>query len=163
MPEGLRYGPPRTPPALTKGSTVSAKKSAKKTTRSMSDEHKQALAEGRRQGKAVRDYLAALEAEAHKPRGRKPIQDPAAVQAQIDAEPDPAKRLDLIQKRLDLQERLAADNGSVDLDALEQEFVAAVKPYAERKGISYTALREAGVPAAILKQAGVARTRRANS
>jgi hypothetical protein len=140
-----------------------AKKTAKKATRSMSDEHKQALAEGRRQGKAVRDYLAALEAEAHKPRGRKPTQDPAAIQAQIDTEPDPAKRLDLIQKRLDLQERLAAANGSVDLEALEQDFVAAVKPYAERKGISYTALREAGVPAAVLKQAGVARTRRTSS
>jgi hypothetical protein len=120
-----------------------AKKASKKASRSMSDEHKQALAEGRRQGKAVRDYLAALETEAHKPRGRKPTQDPAAIQAQIDAEADPAKRLDLIQKRLDLEERLAADNGSVDLDALEQDFVAAVKPYADRKGISYTALREA--------------------
>jgi hypothetical protein len=142
---------------------VRAKKKAKKATRSMSDEHKQALAEGRRQGKAVRDYLAALEAEAHKPRGRKPTQDPAAIQAQIDTEADPTKRLALIQKRLDLQERLAADNGSVDLDVLEKDFVEAVKPYAERKGISYSALREAGVPAAVLKQAGIARTRRTSS
>ncbi len=145
------------------GPTVFAKKTAEKATRSMSDEHKQALAEGRRQGKAVRDYLAALEAVANKPRGRKPTQDPAAIQAQIDAEPDPAKRVDLIQKRLDLQERLASENESVDLDALEKDFVAAVKPYAERKGISYTALREAGVPAAVLKQAGIARTRRTSS
>jgi hypothetical protein len=142
---------------------VRAKKKDKKATRSMSDEHKQALAEGRRQGKAVRDYLAALEAESHKPRGRKPTQDPSEIQARIDAEPDPAKRLDLIQKRLDLEERLASDNGSVDLEALEQAFVAAVKPYAERKGLSYTALREAGVPAAVLKQAGIARTRRTSS
>jgi hypothetical protein len=139
---------------------LSTKRSAKKSTRSMSDEHKQALADGRRQGKAVRAYLAALEAEARKPRGRKPTQDPAEIQAQIDAEPDPAKRLDLIQKRLDVEERLAAESESVDLDALEKDFVTAVKPYAERKGISYTALREAGVPAAILKQAGIARTRR---
>jgi hypothetical protein len=148
---------------LTIGTTVPAKKTAKKATRSMSDEHKQALAEGRRQGKAVRDYLAALEAEAHKPRGRKPTQEPSDIQGQIDAEPDPIKRLDLIQKRLDLQERLASENESVDLDALQQDFVTAVKPYAERKGISYTALREAGVPAAVLKQAGIARTRRTNS
>jgi hypothetical protein len=148
---------------MTIGPTVFAKKTAKKATRSMSDEHKQALAEGRRQGKAVRDYLAALEAMAKKPRGRKPIQHPAAIQAQIDAEPDPAKRVDLIQKRLDLQERLASENESVDLDALEEGFVAAAKPYAERKGLSYTALREAGVPAAILKKAGIARTRRTSS
>jgi hypothetical protein len=150
-------------PSLTHGATVTAKKTVKKVSRRMSDEHKQALAEGRRQGKAVRDYLAALEAEAHKPRGRKPTQSPSDVQAQIDAESDPAKRLDLIQKRLDIEERLASENESADLDSLEQDFVAAVKPYAERKGISYTALREAGVPAAVLKQAGIARTRRTGS
>jgi hypothetical protein len=129
----------------------------------MTDEHKQALAEGRSQGKAVRDYLAALEAESRKPRGRKPSQTPDEIQAQIDAEPDPARRLDLIQKRLDLEERLAAENESVDLASLERDFVAAIKPYSERKGLSYTALREAGVPAAVLKEAGVARTRRSNT
>lgn len=137
-----------------------AKKTAKKTTRRMSDEHKQALAEGRRQGKAVRDYLAALHAESNKPRGRKPSQTPDEIQAQIDAEPDPSKRLDLIQRRLDVEARLATENESVDLEALEKDFVSAIKPYAERKGISYTALREAGVPAAVLKEAGIARTRR---
>lgn len=129
----------------------------------MTDEHKQALAEGRRQGKAVRDYLAALEAESRKPRGRKPSQTPDEIQAQIDAEPDPVKRLDLIQKRLDVEERLAAENESVDLAGLERDFVAAIKPYADRKGLSYAALREAGVPAAVLKEAGVARTRRSNA
>lgn len=139
---------------------MAAKKTAKKTTRRMSDDHKQALAEGRRQGKAVRDYLAAIAAANSKPRGRKPSQTPDEIQSQIDAEPDPTKRLDLIQKRLNAEERLAAENDGIDLDALEQDFVAAIKPYAERKGISYTALREAGVPAAVLKQAGVARTRR---
>ena len=140
-----------------------AKKTAKKTSRRMTDEHKQALTEGRRQGKAVRDYLAALEAESRKPRGRKPSQTPDEIQAQIDAEPDPAKRLDLIQKRLDVEERLAAENESVDLAGLERDFVAAIKPYADRKGLSYTALREAGVPAAVLKEAGVARTRRSKA
>jgi hypothetical protein len=150
-------------PALTIGTTVPSKKTAKKSTRTMTEEHKQALAEGRRQGKAVRDYLAALEAESHKPRGRKPTQDPSEIQAQIDVEPDPSKRLDLIQKRLDIEERLAAESESADLDALEKDFVAAVKPYAERKGISYSALREAGVPAAVLKDAGIARTRRTSA
>lgn len=137
-----------------------AKKTAKKTTRRMSDKHKQALAEGRSQGKAVRDYLAALHAESNKPRGRKPTQTTDEIQGQIDAELDPIKRLDLIQKRLDLEARLAAETDSVDLDALEKDFVASIKPYAERKGLSYTALREAGVPATVLKQAGIARTRR---
>src|SRR5689334_9539098 len=42
----------------------------KKKTRAMSDEHKAALAEGRAQGRAVRLYLEALEANKPK-RGRK--------------------------------------------------------------------------------------------
>lgn len=131
----------------------------------MSDEHKAALAEGRAQGKAVRDYLAALEQE--KKPGRKV--DAASieqrineVQARVDEEPDPAKRVELIQKRLDLENKLIDAQESADLEALEEEFVGAVAPYSERKSISYHAWREAGVPAAVLKRAGVPRTRRAS-
>lgn len=129
----------------------------------MSDAHKQALAKGREQGKAVRDYLAALEAD-RKP-GRKV--DRATldtrieeIQASIDEEDDPAKRVTLIQKRLDLEERLIAADEAPDLEALEAAFVDAAAEYSERKGISYSAWREAGVPAATLKQAGIKRTRR---
>jgi hypothetical protein len=129
----------------------------------MSDDHKAALAKGREQGRAVRDYLAALEQE-RKP-GRKVDrgtveQRISEVQQRIDDEPDPAKRVELIQRRLDLEEQLVAMQGEVDLDALEQGFVDAAAEYSERKGISYTAWREAGVPAAALKQAGIRRTRR---
>jgi hypothetical protein len=129
----------------------------------MSEDHKAALAKGRAQGRAVRDYLAALEQE-RKP-GRKLDRQTAEtriaeVQSQIDDEPDPAKRVELIQKRLDLEERLVELADEPDLDALEREFVAAAADYSARKGISYTAWREAGVPASTLKQAGVKRTRR---
>lgn len=132
--------------------------------RSMTDEHKAALAKGREQGKAVRDYLAALES------GRKPGRrvDPASIedriariQAEIDGEPDPAKRVEHIQRRLDLEQRLVGLQDQPDLEALERAFVAAAAEYSDRKGISYTAWREAGVPAAALKAAGIARTRRA--
>jgi hypothetical protein len=129
----------------------------------MSKDHKAALAKGRAQGRAVREYLAALEQE-RKP-GRK-LDQPTAeariaeVQRQIDDEPDPAKRVELIQKRLDLEQRLVELAEEPDLEALEREFVDAAADYSERKGISYTAWREAGVPAATLKQAGVKRTRR---
>lgn len=129
----------------------------------MSEDHKAALAKGRAQGRAVREYLAALEQE-RKP-GRKLDKETAEsriaeVQSQIDDEPDPAKRVELIQKRLDLEERLVELADEPDLEALEREFVAAAADYSVRKGISYTAWREAGVPAATLKQAGVKRTRR---
>jgi hypothetical protein len=129
----------------------------------MSDEHKAALAKGREQGRAVRDYLAALEQE-RKP-GRKVDRGTvenriSEVQQRIDDEPDPAKRVELIQRRLDLEEQLVAMQDEVDLHALEQGFVDAAAEYSERKGISYPAWREAGVPAAALKQAGIRRTRR---
>ncbi|MTV24645.1 hypothetical protein FTX61_04315 [Nitriliruptoraceae bacterium ZYF776] len=129
----------------------------------MSQDHKDALAKGRTQGRAVREYLAALE------RGRKPGRkvDAASVtkriddvQAQIDVEPDPAKRVDLIQKRLDLESKLVDLQDEPDLEALEQAFIEAAAEYSERKGITYTAWREIGVSAATLKAAGVKRTRR---
>jgi hypothetical protein len=131
--------------------------------RKMSDEHKAALAKGREQGRAVREYLAALEQE-RKPGRRvdrgtveKRIHE---VQARIDEEPDPAKRVELIQRRLDLEQQLVDLQDEVDLDELEKGFVAAAAEYSERKGISYTAWREAGVPASVLKEAGIRRTRR---
>lgn len=130
---------------------------------SMTDEHKAALAKGRSQAKAVRDYLEALE-KSSRP-GRRLSRDELAqkveqYQEQAEAEDDPAKRVELIQKRLDYEERLADHEDAPDMDGLEKGFVEAAKEYSERKGISYTAWREAGVPAAVLREAGVPRTRR---
>lgn len=137
---------------------MSAKKTAAKK-RPMSDEHKQALAEGRAQGRAVRDYLAAIQSTKKTP-GRKPQLTPDELQQRIDSEPDPAKRLELTQKRINAEARAAADDEVLDLEALEQRFIEVAKTYAERKGISYTAFRELGVPASVLKDAGIPRTRR---
>ncbi len=110
----------------------------------------------------MRSYLEAL--EAHKPkRGRK--RTPESMKAKlvkIEAEletADPLRRVQLIQERLDINAELEAGTESVDLSALEADFVAAAKGYSERKGISYTAWREAGVSAPVLKAAGIPRTR----
>ena len=130
----------------------------KKTRRTMSDEHKQAIADARRQDQAVRDYLNALTTA--KPAGRRPITTPEQVQAQIEAEADPVKRLELIQRRIDVEDRLAGEPDQPDLETLEAGFVAVAADYASRKGITYSAFRELGVPASALKQAGIARTRR---
>jgi hypothetical protein len=133
--------------------------SARKRT-PMSNEHKAALAEGREQGRSVRRYLEAL--EAHKPkRGRKRSPDSmkkrlAAVEAEI-ASADPLKRLHLVQERLDLQRALESSDTGVDIGALEKDFVKAAAPYSERKGISYSAWRELGVPASVLEKAGIPR------
>ena len=127
----------------------------------MSDDHKAALAEGRDQGRAVRRYLEALEANKPK-RGRKRSPESmkkrlAAVEAEI-ASADPLKRLHLVQERLDLQSALEANESTVDIDELENEFVDAASTYSERKGISYSAWRELGVPGSVLERAGISRT-----
>ena len=129
----------------------------------MSDEHKAALAKGRAQGRAVRDYLEAIEEGSKPGRRLSPDEMRAKVESlhqQIEDEDNAAKRVELIQKRLDYEERLSKTEDAVDLEALEAAFVESAAEYSERKGISYTAWREAGVPAAVLKQAGVPRTRR---
>jgi signal transduction histidine kinase len=126
----------------------------------MSSEHKAALAEGRSQGRAVRRYLDAL--EAHKPkRGRKRTAD--SIQKRLEridvelADADQLKKLHLIQERLDLERELSGMQEAVDLTELEKEFAESARPYSERKGISYAAWRQLGVPPAVLKKAGIGR------
>jgi hypothetical protein len=133
----------------------------KRTKSPMSNEHKEALALGREQGRAVRRYLEAL--DLHKPkRGRKRTAE--SIQKQLDAiedklgTADPLTRVQLIQQRMDLQSELESKGQTVDLAALESEFVKAARDYGQRKGISYAAWREAGVDAAVLKRAGIARS-----
>lgn len=126
----------------------------------MSDDHKAALAEGRKEGKAVREYLEAL--EQHRPkRGRKRTAESIQAQlAKISEElltSDPLKRLQLIQDRMNLESELSTIDNKVDLTALEAGFIESAKGYSERKGISYAAWRELGVDAAVLKRAGVGR------
>ncbi len=135
---------------------------SKSTKSGMTDEHKAALAEGRNQGRAVRRYLEAL--ELNKPRrGRKRTsesvqRDLARTEDELTSA-DPLRRLELVQRRIDLQAELAGMDNNVDMSGLESEFVSVAKPYAERKGISYEAWREAGVSAATLKAAGISRAR----
>jgi hypothetical protein len=132
----------------------------KRTKAPMSAQHKEALAVGRDEGRAVRRYLEAL--EAHKPkRGRK--RTPESIQKQLKSieqkldSADSLTRVLLIQQRMDLERELAAKEAVVDLAALEDDFVRAAKRYGERKGISYAAWREAGVDAPVLRRANVGR------
>src|SRR3954470_7023539 len=104
----------------------------KKKTRAMSDEHKAALAEGRAQGRAVRLYLEALEANKPK-RGRKRTPDSikkrlVTIAAELETA-DPLKRLQLTQEQLDLEDELAAGATTVDISALEKDFVSSAAAY----------------------------------
>ena len=118
------------------------------------------MAAGRVEGRAVKNYLEAL--EQHRPkRGRKRTPDSINNRlAKIDEElkaADVIKRLSLIQERLDLLAELESLEAQTDISGLEAEFVKAAKGYGDRKGISYAAWREVGVPASVLKQAGISR------
>ena len=46
-----------------------------------------------------------------------------------------------------------------DIKSLEAAFVKIAKQFGDNRGISYGAWRDAGVPAQVLKRAGIARTR----
>ncbi len=132
---------------------------ARKTTK-MTAQHKAALAEGRAYGRAVREYLDALE-ESRPKRGRKRTSDSVkkrltTVEAEL-ADAGGVKRVQLLQERRDLRSELDNFGTTVDLSSVEKAFVKAAKPYSENKGISYATWREAGVPADVLKKAGITR------
>jgi hypothetical protein len=126
----------------------------------MTNEHKAALAAGRAQGLAVRRYLEALERSRPR-RGRRPSADNLSKQLKEIEErlrdADPLKRLHLIQQRKSIEARLSSDDGAEDLSSLEDAFVDAASEYGSRKGIDYATWREAGVPAEVLRRAGVHR------
>jgi len=128
----------------------------------MSDEHKEALAQGRRESRIIKAYLEALASR----RPGRPItpdsvkQKISNLEDKIRQETDQLKKVELVQARLDAEAQLEEIEQSADLDTLESEFVEVAASYSDRKGITYSAWREAGVPASALKNAGVPRTRR---
>ena len=127
----------------------------------MSDDHKAALAQGRLESRVIKAYLGAL---GGRKRGRPVTRESLTarierLESQTAVETNPLKALDLRQARLEAEQRLTGLDDTVDLAALEAGFVSHAAAYGGRKGITYAAWREAGVPAAVLKKAGVARTR----
>src|SRR5687768_15307843 len=126
----------------------------------MTDEHKAALARGRTEGRAVRDYLESLRANKPK-RGRRRTVDSinkrlAAIDNEL-ASSDPLTELKLLQERRDLQAELEAKSAATDHAAIEEAFIQVAREYGERQGISYTTWREVGVDASVLSRAGISR------
>ena len=129
--------------------------------RTVSDNQKAAMQEGRVQGRAVAAYLDAL--QAYKPkRGRKRTPESIAKRlADIDrqlASASPVKQLSLIQERLNLLSEQDSMTTAPDISGLEEEFVQTAKTYGERKGITYAAWRELNVSPSVLKRAGITRS-----
>ena len=125
----------------------------------MSDQHKEALAVGRRESRAIRAYLDAI---GNRRPGRPVTPETltrrlAKIEEQLGAEGNPLKRVDLLQRQIDAKAALAGLEVSADVDALEGAFVDALPGYSRRKSISYAAWRAAGVPASLLKKSGLSR------
>jgi hypothetical protein len=129
----------------------------------MSAAHKRALVEGRQSAAVVDRYLAAL----HVPKRRGRQVSLATLQERLaTVEVDIKKtagtaRLFAAQQARDLRTRIAAlaNTATTDIKKLEADFVKVAKAFSERRGISYGAWRDAGVPAQVLKRAKVPRTR----
>ena len=128
----------------------------------MSAEHKAALIQGRKEAKAIKVYLDAL---ASRRPGRPVTKDSlekrlASIQERLTAESDALKRVDLHQSRIEIEEALSMSGETVDMAKMEAAFAKVASAYSDRKGISYGAWRSAGVPAAVLKKAGLGRSTR---
>ena len=124
----------------------------------MTDQHKDAIRQGRTQANTVKAYLETLNVD------RRRASDPAtlkkrlaAVEARLESEGNVLKSLELRQQRLDLVQALEAATAEVNQKNLEKEFTKVAADYAELKGITYNAFREMGVPPKVLSAAGIKR------
>ena len=132
------------------------KMAAKKS--SMTNSHKQALANGRAEGRIIREYLEIVEAT--KPRrGRKRTPESIAKRLSvINSEmktADPVTKVRLIQERLNLRSELAGMKSKTEVAAAEQKFVKVAKKFSVRNDITFDAWREVGVSPGVLKKAGI--------
>ncbi len=128
---------------------------------SITDQHKAAMAEGRIEGRVVREYLEALRNSKGKP-GRKRTPESvrrrmAAIETELGGA-NPVRELELVQERFDLERELATMQTKVDPKSLEVGFTKVAASYSKRKGISYSAWRAVGVEPTVLKKAGISRS-----
>jgi len=124
----------------------------------MSEAHKEALSEGREQSRVVNRYLSAL--EEHKPkRGRKVTPETLGTRLNETREKilfaPPGEKLLLISEEMDLENRIEQLDVEFDFSELESGFVKVAKNYAMRRNIPRKAFVRIGVPAAVLKDAGI--------
>lgn len=127
----------------------------------LGDLRREELALGREQARLVRRYLEAL-ADDRPRNGRH--SDPEFLRRKLERldrtipTVDVLARLQLVQQRLEtVRELESAESPQEDVSDLEAAFVKVAKGYSERKKISWTAWRTVGVPADVLRKAGIKR------
>lgn len=127
----------------------------------LSKQRKEAMQRGRQEARVVKQYLQALDSEKVR-RRRSPEQLKERVrelEERISQEGNPLRRLQLVQDRIEAEKALTEIESEEEAEVLEEEFKQVVASYSERKGISYRAWRELGVPAKVLREGGVSRGR----
>ena len=126
----------------------------------ISVEQKSAMAVGRVQGRAVNTYLTMLQENKPK-RGRK--RTPESIQKRLDAIAEeietaqPATVVQLVAEQRQLSTDLKKLDTVHNTDEAEEAFVEVAKEYSKRKNIPYPVWRKVGVPADVLKRAGIPR------
>lgn len=121
------------------------------------------MASGRQAGRAINAYLTALD-EVRPKRGRKVSKEDLEkrlVAARQEAETAVGTtKLLAVQLVEDGEAKLRSltESAGDNIAELEAGFVETAKAYSESKGISYATWRKVGVPAELLKRAGIART-----
>jgi hypothetical protein len=131
-------------------------KTSRQTT--MSNAHKKALANGRNEGRIIREYLEIVEATKPK-RGRR--RTPESITKRLSVitvelkTADPVTKVRLIQERMNLRNELASMKTKTEISAAEARFIKVAKSFSERNDITYDAWREFGVSPAVLKRAGI--------
>ncbi len=136
------------------------KKKASTSTPRMSKTHKDALANGRVEGRVIREYLEIVEATKPRRGRRRTAESITQRLAVIAAElktTDPVTKVRLIQERLDLRTELASMKTKSEVATAETKFVKVAASFSERNDITFDAWREFGVSIAVLKKAGITR------
>jgi hypothetical protein len=136
---------------------MAAKKTPQKNSK-MSVAHKKALANGRNEGRVIREYLEIVEAIKPRRGRRRTIESITKRLSAIASElksADPVTKVRLIQERLDLRSELAGMKTKSQVSDAESKFVKVARSFSTRNGVTYDAWREFGVTPTVLKRAGI--------
>lgn len=139
---------------------MSSKVSSRKKNLKMSSAHKKALANGRTEGRVIREYLEIVEATKPK-RGRR--RTPESITRRLTVintelkTADAVTKVRLIQERLNLRRELSAMKSKTEIASAETKFIKVARSFSQRNDITYDAWREFGVTPTVLKKAGIAK------
>jgi len=116
----------------------------------MTEESKAKVQAGMAEARAIRAYLGLVQSDGFRIRGPR-AKSPEQLQEQIATTTDPVERL-----KLRPQLRAALDIEMTEADLIKN-FVEHCEAFSTKHGITYADWRDEGVPASVLKEAGISR------